>query len=360
MKPPEIQCGRCEALPEALPEKGKLYLVPPIAVTAEAVKTCAETSGLIWAEIYPNLYEITFNANGLKKLCTECLARFGHMEMSDARSLVVPENEKIDIRLLMKMQPFSALAAQVKGGGLLDILRSERLEAWFQPIVNTSEPSKIFAHECLIRGRDNTGALVFPDQLFAIARSADLKFHLDRLCRITAIRDARKYDLASYIFINFNPSAIYDPEYCLSTTMTAVKEAGIPHDRIVFEVVESDDVKDTNHLLNILTYYRRRGFKVALDDLGAGYSSLNLLSILKPDFIKMDIQLIRNVDKDPYKGIVSAGLINLSHKLGARVIAEGVERKEEWEWVRGHGADFVQGYYFAKPAAPPLSVREII
>lgn len=122
------------------------------------------------------------------------------------------------------------------------------------------------------------------------------------------------------------------------------------------ELVETDQVKDIKHLLNIIQFYRKRGFRIALDDLGAGYSSLNLLHHIKPDFIKIDMELIRDVDQAPYKGMIVKNLLMLAENLGIETIAEGVETAKEWQWLVENKATYIQGYLFAKPAAvPPMA-----
>jgi EAL domain-containing protein (putative c-di-GMP-specific phosphodiesterase class I) len=124
---------------------------------------------------------------------------------------------------------------------------------------------------------------------------------------------------------------------------------------VVFEVVESEDVPDTAHLLAILEEYRGAGFAVALDDVGAGYSSLNLLAKLKPDYLKIDMGLIRGVDRDAYKAQVAGKVLEMARALGVLTVVEGVETAGERDWAVAHGADFLQGYLFAKPSAePPL------
>lgn len=121
----------------------------------------------------------------------------------------------------------------------------------------------------------------------------------------------------------------------------------------MFEVVESDSVSDVEHLLRILETYRAAGFRVALDDLGAGYGSLNLLSRLKPDFVKFDRELVRNVHQDAYKEAILGKLIEMAQAVDTQTIAEGVEVRDEGEWVRDRGVDYVQGYLFARPGSPP-------
>ena len=95
------------------------------------------------------------------------------------------------------------------------------------------------------------------------------------------------------------------------------------------------------------------GFRVALDDMGSGYNSLNSLTQIKPDFIKLDMQLIRGVHRDTYKSCVAAKLLEMAQALGVATVVEGVEEPAEWQWAADHGADFAQGYLFARPNAVP-------
>ncbi len=169
-----------------------------------------------------------------------------------------------------------------------------------------------------------------------------------------AIRRAAEYGIESNIFINFNPTSIYDPTYCLQSMMDAFKDTDLHPEQVVFEITEGQRVKDVRHLLNIVDFYRDSGFRIALDDLGAGYSSLNLLSKLKPGFVKLDIELVRDVGTDPYKSQVAAKILELAEGLDVAVVAEGVESGEEWHWLKKHGADYLQGYLFARPASRPL------
>lgn len=250
------------------------------------------------------------------------------------------------------MRDLGTLTAAVEGEWLLDVLREERVTMHFQPIVTDS--GNVFGHECLLRGLEPDGSLINPGRMFDTARSAGLLFHLDRAARIKAIEEAAALELDTNIFINFNPTSIYDPAYCLKSTMKAVDRSGIPPERIVFEVVESDEVTDTGRLLEILCFYREAGFKVALDDLGAGYSSLNLLTRMRPDFVKLDMDFTRGVDTNPYKALISSRIIELARDLEVSVVAEGVETEDQWRWLREHNADYAQGYFFARPASPPL------
>ncbi|WP_435005696.1 EAL domain-containing protein [Tundrisphaera lichenicola] len=259
---------------------------------------------------------------------------------------------------LLDTMPLSTMIAKIKGDWLVEMIREERMTSHFQPIVRTESPGEVYAYECLLRGLDLEGSLIAPKLMYDSARNAELLFHLDRAARLTAIREAVRLGIRERLFINFNPSSVYDPAYCLKTTIAAIDEAGFAPDRIVFEVVESD--QSGANLLRILETYRKAGFRVALDDLGAGYGSLNLLSQLRPDVAKLDIQLIRDVHLDPYQANITAHLLEMAHKLGIETVAEGIESAEEFEWFRDHGATYIQGYYIARPASPPPRPRQLI
>jgi len=245
--------------------------------------------------------------------------------------------------------------AEVPSTWLFDVLREDHLTTLFQPIVSASDLSAGFGYECLTRGRGEDGQPIAARDLFQTAAAARLLFQLDRASRVAAIEAAGRHGVEGTIFIIFDPTSIYDPDYCLRSTFQAARRDNIDPARVVFEVVETGHVEDPDRWLSILALYRQAGFRVALDDVGAGYSSLNLLVRLRPDFIKLDMALIRGVDRDPFKATIAGKLLEAARDLGVRTIAEGVETDEELGWLRVHGADLVQGFLVARPATPPPS-----
>lgn len=126
---------------------------------------------------------------------------------------------------------------------------------------------------------------------------------------------------------------------------------------MVFEIVETERAHDPSHLRHILDYYREAGFRIALDDVGAGYSSLNLIHLLRPDILKLDMELIRDVDRDPYKARIAANLLHVATSLGIDALAEGIETEGELQWVREHGAKYAQGHLIARPAPQPVPTK---
>lgn len=349
-------CSRCETLPNPLPAKGTLYIAPPIIHTTRRICSFFEELDMPYTEMYRGIFATRFTRDQLDSICAECFEKVSTLELEDTKCLVLAEGEELTIHHLTRMQPLKAVVARIRGEWLFGVLRQDRIRSLFQPIVSASDPAEVFAYECLARGYDENGQLIHPGDMFRIAIDADLLFNLDRACRLAAISGCVEHALDRNIFVNFNPSTIYQPEFCLQTTMKAVDEAGLDPANLVFEVVESEEVRDVDHLLKILNYYRDHGFRVALDDLGAGYASLNLLTRLRPDFVKLDMDLIRNVDTDPYKGVITENLLNMAKGLGVQTIAEGVETVGEWRWLARRNADYLQGFLFARPGAPPEPV----
>lgn len=213
----------------------------------------------------------------------------------------------------------------------------------FQPIVDVRSQS-IFAYEALVRGKDGSGA-----GAVLAAVTPDSRFAFDQLCRRKAVELAARLGVGAKLSINFMPNAVYQPAVCLSTTLAAARRSDFPIDRLMFEVTEGERIDDRPHLVRILNEYKRQGFTTAIDDFGAGHSGLNLLAEFVPDVIKLDMDLIRDIDKSRVRQAIVNSITRLSHALDIAVIAEGIETREELATVRSLGISLVQGYLIAKP-----------
>ncbi|GAA4017515.1 EAL domain-containing protein [Actimicrobium antarcticum] len=222
----------------------------------------------------------------------------------------------------------------------------------FQPIVDV-ERRAIYAYEALVRGTDGQGA---PYVLGKV--NDDNRYRFDQGCRTRSIFLAQKLGMTCRISINFLPNAIYQPELCIRTTIAAAEAAGFPLDRIIFEVTESEQILEPDKLLSIFRYYRDRGFATAIDDFGAGYAGLGLLTDFQPTMIKIDIKLVRDIDSNPVKQAVVKGILLTTGLLGVEVIAEGVETAAEARWFKDNGIRLMQGYYFARPGFESLPAVE--
>lgn len=220
----------------------------------------------------------------------------------------------------------------------------------FQPIVDSSTTT-VFGYEALVRGIDGSGAASVLKQVTPANR-----YGFDQRCRTTAIELASGLglaDLGAFLSINFLPNAVYEPRACIRETLKAAERFGFPLDRIIFEFTEHENV-DAAHVLKILHAYRAIGFRTAIDDFGAGYAGLNLLAQFQPDFVKIDMDLIRGVHESSVKQAIVRNALKLLDDLGIRAICEGIETKGERAFIGSLGVQLMQGYLFAKPSLGQL------
>ena len=350
-------CNQCSLVPDALPPKGTLLLTGlPRAVRLDLGKALAGygiafqevAEGVHTMGLFPGAFEIFLD---WARLVSDRL-------LSEGNYLLLAPDETLSFAHFGKMRPLSELMHRLKNAWVLDVIRENRLTVHFQPIFDAQNPDRVFAHECLMRGLSTEGKLVGPGQILDAADEEGMVFHLDRLGRVNAIKAFAAQGVEGKAFINFNPVSVYNPLACLATTVAVAKSSGLTPDRIVFELIERNHVADEAHLLRIVDFYRSAGYGVALDDVGAGYSGLNLLSSLEPEYIKLDMHLIRNVDQDPVRQGIVGNMLDMARKLGIRSIVEGVETEAEYEFARREGADFVQGYLLAKPDARAWGAHE--
>lgn len=213
----------------------------------------------------------------------------------------------------------------------------------FQPIVNCQDQS-VFGYEALVRGLNNESAYSILSRV-----NEDNRYAFDQLCRIKAIALASQLGVESMLSINFLPNAIYKPELCIRTTFEAAKEYGFPTQRIMFEFTEVERIEDSSHIKRIVEHYHALGFKTATDDFGAGYSGLNLLADFQTDIVKLDMGLIRNIDKDKTRQSIVINCLSMFKDLNITPLAEGIETREEYFWLRDAGVELMQGYLLAKP-----------
>jgi EAL domain-containing protein (putative c-di-GMP-specific phosphodiesterase class I) len=213
----------------------------------------------------------------------------------------------------------------------------------FQPIIDI-EQGDVYAYEALVRGPSGEPAgTVFE----SVDESNQYRF--DQVCRVKAIKLAAELGIQQYLSINFMPNAVYRPELCIRTTLAAAREFGFPTERIIFEITESERIERVEHLKNIIRHYREIGFQTAIDDFGSGFAGLNLLAEFQTDLVKLDMELVRNIDSNPPRQSIVRGILQTAGEMDIRVIAEGVETNAELACLRDLGVGLFQGFLFAKP-----------
>jgi EAL domain-containing protein (putative c-di-GMP-specific phosphodiesterase class I) len=218
----------------------------------------------------------------------------------------------------------------------------------YQPIMDLAR-GEPFGYEALVRGLEGQSAHTILSQ---VARPSVYSF--DQACRQRALEIAGRLGCERLVSINFLPNAVYEPYACIQTTLELAEQMAWPHRQIMFEVMESECVRDRGHLQNIFEAYRTMGFLTAIDDFGAGYANLDLLVDLRPDIVKIDRQLIIDIDHSPRRQAIVDALVAMAERLAFRLVAEGVETLAEAAWLYGRGITVQQGFFHARPAIEQL------
>lgn len=220
----------------------------------------------------------------------------------------------------------------------------------FQPIVDLNA-SRVWGYEALVRGPNGESAWSVLSQV-----TDEIRYRFDQAARVLAIETAGRLFPADdlRLSINFMPNAVYEPAACIQKSLAAARRVDFPHRNLMFEFTENERMEDPAHVQKIVEAYRKFGFWTALDDFGAGYAGLGLLSRLQPDLIKIDMELLRDIHLSRAKQAIMAGIVGIARELDITVLGEGVENADELAVLRAAGISLFQGYHFAKPALMAL------
>jgi len=253
-----------------------------------------------------------------------------------------------DAKLMANYLEFRALMRNKEK--LQELITKEEIYTMYQPIVDLVSP-KIVGYEALSRGPQDSG-YENPYVLFSIAEETDLLFELDRICRKRSLVNAQGIPDGLKLFVNILPSTIHDPEFKGKYLQSFLDDIRISPSSIVLEISERHAIENFALFKEASEYYSDIGFSLAIDDTGAGYSNLKSLVEIRINYIKLDISLIRNVDKDPLRKEIVKAMVQIGKSIGADVIAEGIETHSELKVLLDLGLIYGQGFLFGRPAAP--------
>jgi EAL domain-containing protein (putative c-di-GMP-specific phosphodiesterase class I) len=326
------------------------HVLPALARTARAVGLTVQSS--------PGLIDVVDGRGGrhLDRLFQRLAREMTAAETEAVR--VVTDPPPAGAALTARLLTAPALSVELARRGItveVGVLTEAELWSVYQPIVSLADRS-VVAHEALLRGLVD-GREVGGGDLFFVAESAGWLDRLDRIGRESAVTGAVPWLGDADLFVNFDPTSIFRPQVCLASTERVVHDSGIAPEQLVLEVVESHVASDRGHLVSILEHYRSLGWRVALDDVGAGWSSLSLLAAVRPEVVKLDKALVQELPDEGARTVVKA-VVDLAHRLGAVVVAEGVETERLAEQVTELGADLGQGWLFGRPVRPELPAAE--
>jgi EAL domain-containing protein (putative c-di-GMP-specific phosphodiesterase class I)/CheY-like chemotaxis protein len=237
------------------------------------------------------------------------------------------------------------------------VLANQEITSVYQPVVDLGDFS-VLGYEVLARGPMQS-VLHRPDVLFDVARDQGRVEELDRICRMIAARGGATLPDDTLRFINTEPVNLFfraRSDLFIEEFVEATPEH--LRSKTVMEITEKSIIDDFGHFREVVAKLRERGFRIAIDDAGAGYSGLQTIVEIEPDFIKLDISLIRNLDTSVVKQKLVKTLKDFCVSAGITLIAEGVETEEQLASLKELQIPYAQGYLFAYPGSPyPLQDR---
>ncbi|TXC91196.1 EAL domain-containing protein [Metabacillus litoralis] len=228
-----------------------------------------------------------------------------------------------------------------------DIIQKREITLLAQPIIDLAT-KQIKAWEFLTRGPKNT-SLENPLQLFSLARQSNLIYDLELLVLEKAFQMIGRVGCRDDVFLNFTPITLGNKRFIPALEKLLKRYEDILPNKMIFEVTERDSIDGLTFFHDNIKELRKMGFRIAVDDTGAGYSSLHTISEILPDIIKIDRSVIQDIDTNTVKESMLKGLILIAKETGSLVVAEGIEKKEEADVLMRNQVDLAQGYFYAKP-----------
>ncbi|WP_159881573.1 bifunctional diguanylate cyclase/phosphodiesterase [Paenibacillus puerhi] len=239
------------------------------------------------------------------------------------------------------------------------IIQQQSIRSVYQPIVSLRD-GEIAGYEALTRGPEDS-RFRSPLPMFSIAEQEGLLYPLDRLARAKAIEGVRLNHEKQLLFINVSAEILNDPLFAPGKTLELLTARGLRPSNVVFEITERSSIEDFASAKRVLDHYRQQGYRIAIDDAGAGYSSLQAIAELGPDYIKADKSLIAGMHRSKSKEYILETLVTFADKLGIYLIAEGIESPDELMKLTRMGVHYGQGYLLGRPSAEkPIDIPQDI
>ncbi|MDR0746395.1 MAG: GGDEF domain-containing protein [Helicobacteraceae bacterium] len=227
------------------------------------------------------------------------------------------------------------------------IIEEELITTVFQPIVSLSD-GKVFAYEALSRIVDKELEINI-ETMFKIADAMRRSWELETLCRTKALNNAARKPKEAKLFLNVNANIIYDEKFIGGFTTKRLLEYKFDPSDIAFEITERTMPSRPDAFLTAINHYKEQNYAIAIDDVGSGFSGLNLIVEANPNFLKMDMSLVRDIDKDNIKISLCRALVDFCRNTKINLIAEGIETEEELRTLIKIGVNYGQGFFLGIP-----------
>ena len=240
------------------------------------------------------------------------------------------------------------IRAEIQGGELLhDAITRRDFYPVFQPIFDLAT-GEMIGIEALSRGPRGS-ELESGEILFSLAERTEMLLPLERICRALSLESAAAAGPDTKVFLNLSPAAVSDPDFLGPHFLDLVARNGLSPDQIVLEITERTYVVYQELFRAVLARFRQQGFRIAVDDVGTGYSSLASLADIEPDYLKFDTVFVRGIDSHPTKQDLLEALLSFARKMHTQVIAEGIENEQELKTLKALRVPYGQGFFLGRP-----------
>ena len=241
---------------------------------------------------------------------------------------------------------------------LQEIISSNKLRSVFQPIISLQN-GDVIGYEALTRGPKDSKYLN-PEILFDEAKTQNLLWDLEITCRKNSIKTFSKHNSDKLLFINIDPAVLKDNHFIKGFTKEILAKYNISPMSLIFEITEKTSIDDYENFSEVIDYYKRQGYKIAIDDVGTGYSGLTTIAKTRPNYIKMDMSLITNVTRDNFKKSIIKAFVEFANSTNTKVIAEGIEDVNDLYTLIEIGVHYGQGFLINRPSDKLLETPELI
>ncbi len=228
-----------------------------------------------------------------------------------------------------------------------EILNHSLLYPVYQAIVSL-EDGTVFGYEALSRISKERSTMNI-STLFAVAEDEKKVWELENLCRRVSLEKAGNLKKDTKLFLNVDPKVIHDEEFKAGLTNEILAQNNLRPDDIVIEITEKSSVEDAETFRQTIQHYKKEGFKIAIDDYGEGYSGINRICAVMPEYIKLDMAIVRDIDKDTIKQTMVENMVDMCNKIKIKLLAEGIETEEELKELIRLGVSYGQGYFLQYP-----------
>jgi len=321
-----------------------LALYPKTGDFSILVQSCLEKLGLRKNNEESMSIRTGRNWNAVWQQVYAGLESLGALE--DVEVALAPDMEGLMRRVDSECRTPAAIQVIADSMWLGDALIEDRVMCYLQPVIGGNE--KTFGYESFARAKAIDGRIVGGDKIIAASKVLGIEYMIDRMLHVEAIKTFVSSEFNGFLFVNFFPGFIHRPSVYLEGLSDTAKSFGVVAKHIVLDFTNSETPRDLGHLNNVCDYARSRGYSIALDDISSIDTARKLIPEIRPDFVKIDMQLVRKIDEPGTRETIRA-LIEISHEVGSMVIAEGVETKEAHQALKLLGVDLFQGYLFSPP-----------